>query len=207
MLEVVDRVAETGADALRTALFVGLGLVVAASVAAMAWTTRGEIRRRRSPSRELMRPHDTLTDVGYSFLCGGAIVLSFAVLAIDRQGAAVVPGLLTGGAAALSYALALPLRLAALAKDPETRLIGLQAQRLFATVVRLRKPWLPVVATAPFFGGIALYLHLSNQPVATPSAADFGLGALFGVLAVGMLAWGVQCVQVLRALQREAQRA
>ena len=73
------------------------------------------------------------------------------------------------------------------------------------TVVRLRKPWLPVLATLPFFAGASLYLHLAGHTNAT-AGGDFFVGALFGVLHVGLLAWGIQCVQVLRALRRETQR-
>ena len=194
-------------NAAHTALLVGLVAVIAACLVAIVWTTRTEIRRRRRPGQHLTWTQDVLADIGHSFLFASPILLCFAVLSVAREGAAVVPGLLTGGAAALTYALGLPLRLAALANDPDARLLSLHRRRFFATVVRLRKPWLPVLATAPYFAGITLYLALTGQDAGSPGASSFAAGALFGALHVGLLAWGIQCVQVLRALRVEGRRA
>ena len=131
-------------------------------------------------------------------------MLLCAALALWRQGAGLAPGLLAGGATALTSALTLPPRLAARQPVASGRGLGSRSHQVAATIVRLRRPWLPVAACLPYFVGLVVVSELGAETPVVPAAGLFVAGAVIGALHIGPLAFGVQCLQVRRALDREA---
>ena len=187
-------------------LAAGTTLVFVTCMVAMVLISRHEARRRAVLDDQSRRVHEDLAETGYRYLLTTPIILSFIVLVIYNRGTAVVPGLLFGGAAALASALGATDSVARL-RDPDyLRRLSPGDRLLHLEVMRLRRPWLMAVATVPFFAGAILYHQLAGAPDGAVATRDVLVGTLFGIMEVGLITWGVQYVQVLRALQRERAR-
>ena len=192
-------------DAAHGLLLLGPGALGAGCTLGMVRVCRAEAERRRVMDGATRRLHAELAEYGYRFLFASPVLLALALGLLYQHGAEMVGGLLVGGVAALTYALGLPDRLARRVDPGYLERMDHHDRRLHHVVSQHRNPWLVVLATLPFFALLAAYQLQTSDPltVAEPAPFDMGTGALFGICHVGLLAWGVQYIQTLRAIRRE----
>jgi hypothetical protein len=147
---------------------------------------------------------EELAETGYRALFASPVVLCVILLVVLREGGGVLPGLISGGIAGLVAALGLPHRLVELVRPDYLKKMDPARRRLHQEVTRRRNPALIAGVVAPliFTAVIATgqlevgYAHEPQQAAA--------IGFMLGIVQAGLLAWGVQYVQVLHSLQREA---
>ena len=192
---------------LAPAQLVALGATVVAflaSLVAMRAVCARE-RRRRAPLDVFQRSlQEELAETGYRALFASPVVLCLILVVVLREGGGVLPGLIAGGIAGLVSALGLPNRLVAFVRPDYLKKMDPAKRRLHQEVTRRRNPALVVAIVAPLiFAAVLAYERVEVGYAHEPEQAS-ALGFVLGTVQAGLLAWGVQYVQVLRSLRREA---
>jgi hypothetical protein len=186
---------------------VGLVLTAVAfagSMAAMRWVCDRERRRRASLDVFSRSLQEELAESGYRALFASPVVLCLILVVLLREGGEVLPGLIAGGIAGLTASLGLPNRVVAFVRPDYLRKMDPARRRFHQEVTRRRQPALIVAVVAPLiFAAVVAYGRVEAGYAHDPRQAA-AMGFILGTVQVGLLAWGVQYVQVLRSLQREA---
>lgn len=151
----------------------------------------------RQPSSHRRRLE--LANAGFGLLLVDVIILGVLALLIDKVGVGLVPAMVIGGIPGLCLALWRPgnpsrlgYRFARMPRD-----LSRVERELQATMVRLRKRWVMVLASLPYFIGLAFYWLNSDGPPALAPVDDALFAGFLSALHALSLAWAVQYLQVL----------
>lgn len=188
-----------------TALVV-TAVVVAASLVALRCCCRREHRRRARLDIFSRSLHEELAESGYRALLFSPVVLCVVVILLLREGGQLLPGLVVGGIAGLTAALGLPRRVVTLVRPDYFAKMDPAMRRLHQEVTRRRNPAFVVAVVSPLIFAAAVgYGRFGDSSAHDPRQLQ-AIGFMLGMVQAGMLAWGVQYVQVLRSLQRDEER-
>lgn len=190
----------------QTVALVVTAVVVAVAGVALRWCCRRESRRRARLDVFSRSLHEELAETGYRALLFSPVVLCVIVIVLLREGGPVLPGLVVGGIAGLTAALGLPQRLINLVRPGYVAKMDPAMRRLHQEVTRRRSPTFVIAVVSPLIFAAALgYGRFGDGGAHDPQQLQ-AIGFMLGMVQAGMLAWGVQYVQVLRSLQRDADR-
>ena len=177
--------------------------VLAISLVAMRLCCLREQQRRTRLDVFSRSIHEELAESGYRALFSSPVVLCVIVVILLREGGQVLPGLIAGGIAGLTAALGLPRRVVAVVRPGYFSKMDSATRRLHQEVMRRRRPALIVATVAPLiFAAMLAHGRLDPRYAHEPQQLE-GIGFMLGMVQAGLLAWGVQYVQVLWSLQRD----
>ena len=178
--------------------------VLAISLVAIRLCCRREQRRRTRLDVFSRSVQEELAESGYRALFSSPVVLCVIVVILLREGGQVLPGLIAGGIAGLTAALGLPQRVVAFVRPDYFKKMDPATRRLHQEVTRRRSPALIVATVAPLiFAAMLAHGRLDPRYAHQPQQLE-AIGFMLGMVQAGLLAWGVQYVQVLWSLQRDA---
>ena len=179
-------------------------VVLIASLVAMRWICRRD-RLRRAPLDVFARTtQEELAETGYRALFASPVVFCVILLVVMREGGGVLPGLISGGIAGLTAALGVPHRLQAWVRPDYLKKMDPTKRRLHLEVTRRRNPALIAGVVAPLIFAAVVASGQMEVGYAHEPQQVAAIGFMLGTVQAGLLAWGVQYVQVLHSLQRDA---
>jgi hypothetical protein len=186
---------------------VGLGLtavVTAISLVAMHRVC-GRDRRRRATLDVFSRAVQVeLAESGYRALFASPILFCLIVLLLLREGGGMLPGLIGGGVLGLLTALGVPDQAVAWLRPDFVKKMDPAMRRLHQEFRRRRSVAAVVAAVAPLFLAAVVTAQRLEVGYAHEPEQAASIGFLLGAVQIAALAWGVQCLQVLRSLNRIA---